>query len=143
MRNLLDPVRICVAAGDCNQLQIVDHDHVEPDRALQASGASGQLADRDTACIVDIERQVLKLFGRFTQSFKVALVEIALTNPVGSDASPLGDDPCCELFVRHFQREEADNCAVYSLLRAVILHFCAIGRCGIVGNVGCKRGFPH
>ena len=82
---------------------------------MSRARARGQLADRQAAGFVDVERQVLQLDRDVLDLLEIGFVDGAAADLVRRDAGLLGDDAGGELFGRHFQREEADDAAVDGL----------------------------
>src|SRR5580704_6946961 len=132
------------AAVALQELNVVDHQEIEAALALEPARPRRQLADRETAGLVDVKRQVLQLDRDVLDSLEVALVDAAAADLVRRNTGLLGNDTGGELFGRHFQREETDYSAVdgFSLtIRADV----ALRKClgDIVGDVGGKRRLAH
>ena len=128
-------------AGD--ELQVVDDQEVEAALPLQPARAGGELADRDAAGLVDVERDALHLLRHLDDAVELILVDGAAADVGGGDARLLGEDAGRELLGRHFQREEADDAAVDGLDRAVGLLLAAPGARDVVGDVGGERRLAH
>ena len=125
------------------QLDVVDHDHVEALLPLQPARAGGELRDRQAAGFVDVERQRLQLDRVVADLLEIGLADAAAADHAGRDAGLLGENTRGELFGGHFAGEEADDAAVDGLHRAVGLHFGAVRLGDVVGDVGGERGLAH
>ena len=125
------------------QLDVVDHQHVEAALALEPAGARGKLRDRKAAGLVDIERQALQLDRDVLDGLEIGLGDAAAPDVARRNAGALGDDTGGELLGRHFQREEADDAAVDGGDVAVGARLAALGLGDVVGDVGGERGLAH
>src|SRR5262249_11176133 len=101
------------------ELQIVDHQAIEAALALQASRARGELRDRETTGLVDVERQLLHRAREGDNLVEISLGDLTAAYDGGGDFRLLGDDPGRELLGGHFEREETHSPAVRGLDRAV------------------------
>src|ERR1700676_5333561 len=143
LRDFLHAVVIAALSRALQQLNIVDHDEVETLLPLQPARARGELRNRKTAGLVDIERQRLQ-FDRVVADFlEVGLGDAAAADRARGDTGLLGKNTGGELFGGHFAGEEADNAAVDGLHRAVGLNFGAMRLRDVIGDVGGERGLAH
>src|SRR3984893_16600346 len=143
LRDFLHAIVVAALSRTLQQLNIVDHDEVEALLPLQPARARGELRNRKTAGLVDIERQRLQ-FDRVVADFlEVGLGDAAAADRARGDTGLLGQNTGGELFGGHFAGEEADNAAVDGLHRAVGLDFGAMRPGDVVGDVGGQRGLAH
>ncbi len=71
------------------QLQIVDHQHVEAALALEAPRPRGELGDRKAAGLVDIERDRLHQPRRGDDAMKFGFGDVAAPDLVGWHRRPV------------------------------------------------------
>ena len=130
-------------ARSLQQLDIVDHQQVEPALALEPARAGGELRDRETAGLVDVERHRLHLARDLRDAVEVGRVDLAAQDAVRGNLRLFRDDAVGELRRRHFEREESHDAAIDAFGASVGAHFAAPGARDVVGEVGGKRSFPH
>ena len=74
---------------------------------------------------------------------ELILGDLAAPDALRRDAGLLGDDACRQLFLRHFEREEADNAAVEHAQRSIRLVVSLVILRHLIGDVGGKRSLAH
>src|SRR5665213_3784851 len=130
-------------ARPLQQLDVIDHDHIEALLPLQPARARGQLRDRQAAGFIDIERQRLQLDRIIADFLEVGFGNAAAADHARGDAGLLGENTRGELLGGHFAGEEADYAAVDGLHGTVGLDLGAMGLGHVVGDIGGKRRLAH
>src|SRR5947209_14117404 len=74
------------------KLDIVDHEYIEATLPLQPSRARGQLRDRQTTRLIDVEGNRLHLPCGFGDAMEIAFVDVAAADFVGGNTGLLGND---------------------------------------------------
>ena len=95
------------------KLNIIDDEKIQSALALQPPRAGRQLRDREPAGLIDIEGQVLQFDRDVLDLLEIRFGDAAAADLAGGDFRLLGNDTGGELLGGHFQREEADNAAIY------------------------------
>src|ERR1700735_2311616 len=90
--DLLHAIFVGAAAGALQQLNVVDHQKIESALSLQSPRPRGQLPDRKSAGLVQIEWQVLQLDRNVLDLLEVAFVDAATTDLVRRYPGLFGDD---------------------------------------------------
>src|SRR5580704_11414368 len=80
------------AAVALQELNVVDHQEIEAALPLEPARPRRQLADRETAGLVDVKRQVLQLDRDVLDPLEVALVDAAAADLVRRNTGLLGND---------------------------------------------------
>ena len=91
------------SVGAAQELQVVDHQHVQPVGAFQAAGAGGDLGDGQRGGVVDEERAGLQRLGGLDEAAELGLGHVAAADLFGGDLGRLGQDPGGELFGATFR----------------------------------------
>ena len=125
------------------QLQVIDDQHVETVLALEFTRPRRELRNRDAAGLVDEERNARHFRSDFGKLAELGFLDHAAADFFRADFRLLGKNTRCQLFRRHFEREEPDDAAVDRFHRAVGAAFAAIGLRDVVGDVRRERGFTH
>ena len=95
----------------------------------EAAGFRPQFGDRHAGGIVDEDLRFRKVSGRPAQSLPVFLVQIPGIDPMGVDPGFAAQKPLDQLFLAHFQAEDADG-------------FVFSDR-NVLGDVEAKAGFSQ
>src|SRR6202041_1636785 len=141
--HFLHAVIVAALARSLQQLDVVDHDHVEPFLPLEPARPRRQLRNRQAARLVDKEWQMFELDRVVANPVELVLFDSAAADHARRNSGLLGEDTRGQLLGGHFAGEKADNTSIDRLLRAVNLDVLFVGACDVVGNIGSQRGLAH
>ena len=133
--DFLNPA-IGARGGRADELQVVDHQHIEPVGALEAAGAGGKGRDRQGGCVVDVEGAGFERFGSLDEAAEFFFGHIAFANLLGRDFGSFGKDAGGELFGGHLQRVEADHAAINCAFGPIGLFALLVGFGDVEGDIG-------